>query len=104
MKKKDLLRSFIVGVNYPNVSGFEALELLDARSVIAEVESKLTQEEKVELERADGLFLSNLDKVYKSVTQVADLHEMRKRAGISPSHWWWYIKKLVKTKKATVVR
>lgn len=101
-KKKDLLKSFIVGVNYPNVSGFEALELLDARSAIAEIESKLTKEEKVELEKADSLFLSNVDKLYKSVAQVADLNEMRKRAGIPPSHWWWYIEKLVKTRKANV--
>ena len=103
-KKRDLLKSFTVGVTYPNVSGFEVLELLDSRSAIAEVESKLTQEEKVELERADSLFLSNLDKLYKSVIQVADLHEMRKRARVPPSHWWWYIEKLVKTKKATVGR
>lgn len=101
-KKKDSLKSFIVGVNYPNVSGFEVLELLDARSATAEVESKLTHEEKAELEKADSLFLSNVDKFYKSVTQVANLHEMRKRAGVPPSHWWWYIEKLVKTKKATV--
>jgi hypothetical protein len=77
-KKKDLLKSFIVGVNYPTVSGFEVLELLDARSAIAEFESKLTKKEKAELEEADSLFLSNLDKFYKSVIQVADLDEMRK--------------------------
>ena len=97
-KKKDLLKSFTVGVNYPNVSGFEVLELLDARSAIAEIEGKLTQEEKVELEKADSLFLSNLDKFYKSVSKVADLHEMRKRAGIPPSNWW-YNEKLIKTKR-----
>lgn len=101
-KKKDSLKSFIVGVNYPNVSGFEVLELLDARSAIAEFESGLSEEERAELEKADSLFLSNVDKFYKSISQVADLHEMRKRAGIPPSHWWWYIEKLVKTKKATV--
>lgn len=101
-KKKDSLKSFIVGVNYPNVSGFEILELLDARSAIAEFESDLTEQERAELEKADSLFLSNVDKFYKSISQVADLHEMRKRAGIPPSHWWWYIEKLVKTKKATV--
>ena len=101
-KKKDFLKSFTVGVKYPNASGFEVLELLDARSAIAEFESKLTEEEKAELEKADSLFLSNLDKFYKSVIQVADLYEMRKRAGVPPSHWWWYMEKLVKTKKATV--
>lgn len=98
-KKKDLLGSFIVGVNYPNVSGFEVLELLDARSAIANIENRLTQGEKAELEKADNLFLSNLDKFYKSVVHVANLHEMRKHAGIPPSHWWWYIEKLVKTKE-----
>ncbi len=91
-----------MGVNYPNISGFEVLELLDARSTVAEIESKLTHEEKVELEKADSLFLSNSNKFYKSVTQVADLNEMRKRAGIPPSHWWRYIEKLIKIKKATV--
>ncbi|GEM_PF-6240018 len=100
--KKDLLKSFIVGVSYPTVSGFEVSELLDARSAIAEFEDKLTKEEKAELEKADSLFLSNLDKFYKSVIQVADLDEMRKRAGVPPSHWWWHIERLVKTKEATV--
>ena len=77
-----------MGVNYPNVSGFEVLELLDARIPIAEIEIKLTHEEKVELEKADSFILSNSNKFYKSVTQVADLNETRKRAGIPPSHWW----------------
>ena len=78
------------------------MELLDARSAIAEIENNLTHAEKLEIEKADSLFLSNLDEFYKSITQVADLHEMRKGARIPPSHWWWYIEKLVKSKKATV--
>ena len=101
-KKKDLFESFIDGVNYPDASGFEVLELLDARSAIAEFENTLTNSEKLDLEKADSLFLSNLEKFYKSVTQVANLNEMRNRARVPPSHWWWHIEKLVKSKKATV--
>ncbi|HEX9667206.1 MAG TPA: hypothetical protein VGA95_11710 [Thermodesulfobacteriota bacterium] len=77
-QKKDLLKSFMVRVNYPNVSGFEALELLDVRSSIAEFASKLTKEEKSEPEKAGSLFQSNVKKFYRSVAKVADLHEIRK--------------------------
>ncbi|MCD6468885.1 MAG: hypothetical protein J7L32_06245 [Thermoplasmata archaeon] len=33
--------------------------------------------------------------------QVADLAEMRKRVGTSPSHWWWYLEKLIQVEKVS---
>jgi len=98
-EKGQLLKDYVIGVRHPGVSGFEVLELLDLRSQIAESEAELTGEEREKLEEADGLFLQNAGRLYESLLQVADLVEMRKRAGVAPSHWWWYLDKLLQAEK-----
>ena len=97
-----LLAKFCQGVRYPTVSGFEVLELLDIRSTLAQREAKLSEEGKKRLEEADSLFLQNAQQFYESVTRVANLEEMRKRASVPPSHWWWYLEKLVRAERAAV--
>jgi hypothetical protein len=98
-EKERLLKGYIIGVCHPGASGFEVLELLDLRSKLAELETELTGEEREKLEEADSLFLQNADRFYESLLQVADLVEMRRRAGIVPSHWWWYLDKLLQAEK-----
>ena len=103
MKKQEaLLRSFCQGVLSPQVSGFEVLELLDVRSVLARREVELSEKGRKKLEEADTLFLKNARQFYQSISQVADLEEMRKKGAVSPSHWWWYLEKLVQTEQAAV--
>jgi len=101
--KKDrerLLTSFCRGVAHPDVSGFEVLELLDIRSALAQQEGELSREAKRKLEKADSLFLAHAQQFYATVTEIADLKEMRKKAAIPPSHWWWYLEKLGRVRAA----
>ena len=101
MKEKEhLLASFCQGVCHSKVSGFEVLELLDIRSALAQQEGELSEEARKELEEADSLFLKNARRFYVSMSQVANLEEMRRRAAVSPSHWWWYLEKLVQAEQA----
>lgn len=100
--EEKLLRDYSVSVQHPEVSGFEVLELLDLRSRIAELEAELTEGEKRSLEEADGLFLREAHGLYDKISQVADLAEMRGRVGISPSHWWWYLEKLIQVEKVAL--
>jgi hypothetical protein len=93
---RGLLRYFAGSVRHPEVSGFE---VLDVRSKIAEREGELSPEERKELEAADGTFLRNAGKLCSAICEAADLAEMRERAGASPSHWWWYLDKLVQVER-----
>jgi len=100
-ERRELLREWTEGVRHPDVSGFELLELMDIRSKLAQadLEGSLTLEERRALEEADGLFLRNAKEFYEQIAQVADLEEMRRKAGVSPSHWWWYLEKLSQMEK-----
>lgn len=93
--KSDLLKSYKVAVEYSDVSGFEVLELLDMRSKLSQIENLLTDDEKATLERADKVLLDNLKSFYERIREIGDLPELRKRAKVLPSHWWWYMDKLV---------
>ncbi|MFQ6058000.1 MAG: hypothetical protein ACE5MB_03850 [Anaerolineae bacterium] len=93
---KELIEDYTVDVEFPDVSGFEILEMLDLRSEIAERERELNDEERTILEEADRRFLQNAPLFYASLAAVADLAEMRRRAGAPPSHWWWYPDELVR--------
>jgi len=101
VKKEELLKSYAVGVHHPEVSGFEVLELLDVRSELAKLEANLTDEEKEVLDKADALFLDNVDRFYESLLQVANPIDARRRAEVPPSHWWWYLEKLARVEKIT---
>lgn len=98
-ERERLLRDYSIGVRYPEVSGFEVLELLDLRSRITGLEAELTEDEKRMLEEADSVFLNQASRFYKSLSQVANLAEMREQVGVTPSHWWWYLERLVQAEK-----
>lgn len=88
--KKDrerLLTSFCRGVAHPTVSGFEVLELLDTHSALAHQEGELSGEAKRKLEKDDSLFLARAQQFYATVSEIADLKELRKKVAIPPSHW-----------------
>jgi hypothetical protein len=89
--KSNLLESYKIAVEYPDVSGFEILELLDMRSKLAELEDSLTINEKAILEQADEMLLDNLELFYEKIQEIGYLPELRKRAKALPSHWWWYM-------------
>jgi glutathione synthase/RimK-type ligase-like ATP-grasp enzyme len=101
-EQERLLTVFCRGVRHPQVSGFEVLELLDIRSTLARWEGELSEEQRKKLEEADGVFLKNAGQFYENVAQVANLEEMRKRAIVPPSHWWWYLEKLGPAERAAL--
>jgi hypothetical protein len=93
---RELVEGYAVDVEFPDVSGFEVLEMLDLRSDIAEQERELSDEERTILEEADRRFFQNAPLFYASLAAVADLAKMRHRAGAPPSHWWWYLNELLR--------
>jgi len=95
-----LLADYEAGVGFPQVSGFEILELLDVRSRLALAESQLNAAEKEQLEKADEVFLAQAAEFYEQVAAVADIREMRRRAAIPISHWWWHLEKFSRLEKA----
>lgn len=90
-----LIENYQTSVKYPDVSGFEVLELLDTRSKLAEVEEDLNEDELKTLERADETLLNNLEYFYNQIKEIGNLAEIRKQSNILPSHWWWYLDKFV---------
>ena len=93
--KPNLLNSYKVAVQYPEVSGFEVLEILDMRSNLARFENGLTVNEKESLEEADEILFDNLKAFYETIQEIGHLPEFRKRAKALPSHWWWHMEKIV---------
>lgn len=91
-----LVQRYATSVRFPDVSGFEALDLLRLRSRLAEVEQDLTSAECATLEAADVTFLHNAPTFYRQVSEVATLEPLRKEAGVRPSHWWWYLDSLTR--------
>lgn len=86
-----LIEQYARGVSETRVSGFEVLELLDIRSRIAELEKEASATERQRIEIADRQFFQNASTFAQSIQKIADLNEMRARANVPPSHWWWYV-------------
>lgn len=96
---KKWLDNYTVSVKFPAVSGFEILEMLQARSHLAQIEGSLGATERAELESADATFLAHAKQFYASLTEIADLNDLRAKMNTLPSHWWWYLDKLVQGKQ-----
>jgi hypothetical protein len=91
---QQVLEHYVKAVQFPEVSGFEVLELLDMRSRLAVREGELDAAQRAQLEDADDVFLRHAPLFYESVAALGDLNELRHRAGAACSHWWWYLEKL----------
>lgn len=91
---QQLLKYYVKAVQFPEASGFEVLELLDVRSRLAEREHKLDETQRAQLEDADSVFLHHAPMFYESVAALGNLSDLRRRAAVSCSHWWWYLEKL----------
>jgi len=89
-----LIEDYATSVRFPDVSGFEILDLLRLRSRIAELEPELTSPDRAALEAADAAFLHNAQTLYRHLSEVATLDALRKEAHVLPSHWWWYLDSL----------
>lgn len=92
MERFDKLIDYLwEALQHPEVSGFELLEYLDARSRLALQEPLLKQSERTRVEAIDRRFLRHAPKWLQSIELVCDLAEMRQKARVLPSHWWWYL-------------
>ncbi|NUO80275.1 hypothetical protein HUU05_09385 [candidate division KSB1 bacterium] len=96
---KRWLANYTVSVNFPSVSGFEIVEMLQARSHLAVLENKLSASERSEIEAADALFLEHAQEFYAGLSEITDLSELRTRMNALPSHWWWHLDKLVQSRR-----
>jgi len=94
--------NYIVSVKFPTVSGFEVLEMLEARTHLALVEPRLSKAERTDLESADATFLAHANEFYASLAEIAELGALRVQMNTLPSHWWWYLDKLVQNNRKAV--
>lgn len=90
-KSEKLIKYLSDSILQPDVSGFEILELLDIRSQLAVREPILSDTGKRRLEKLDRQLTRLSDTWLARISEVADLTDMRKRAHVLPSHWWWYL-------------
>ena len=97
-----LLEYYVKAVQFPEISGFEVLELLDVRSRLATEESELDEAQRAQLEDADSVFLRYTPMLYERVIALGDLAHLRRRAAVPCSHWWWYLEKLAQRESIKV--
>ena len=90
-KSKDLMDFISGAIDHLDVSGFEVLEILDVRSRLASREPLLDEPDRARLEGLDRQLLQMADSLMECISEVANLAEMRRRAHVLPSHWWWYL-------------
>ena len=92
-----LLKQYVEDVRHPEVSGFELLDLLSTRSALVEGEMHLSSTERRRLEKADARLLAAASILLARLSEIAPLPELRRRANVPPSHWWWYLDLLQQT-------
>ncbi len=103
LKSKELMDYLNKSLFHPDVSGFELLEILDIRSQLAFREPLMDDNEKIELEKFDRQLSRFADYWAACISEVADLAEMRKRAHVLPSHWWWYLNERIFRKQEAAI-
>lgn len=102
-RSQKMMKYLSEGMDHPDVSGFELLELLDLRSKLASREPLFNGKDKIRLEKLDRRLMDMADLWLERISEVADLIDMRQRAHILPSHWWWYLDEITKGKKKLAV-
>ena len=89
-------------LKHPDVSGFELLEMLDIRSQLSAREPILSDDDKRELETLDRQLLASARFWVRRISEIGDLSQMRKKAHVLPSHWWWYLDEIVSRKQEAI--
>ena len=98
-RSRDLMDYLSETMNHTDVSGFELLEILDVRSRLATREPLLNDEDKTQLESLDRTLVEMAEVLLERISEVADLAEMRHRAHVLPSHWWWYLDQIASLRR-----
>ena len=92
----ELLKNYLVDVDYPEVSGIEHLQMLETRSQLAKVEPTLSVTERQALAEADHQLATQADKFLMELNRFVDLAQERRRRQPGPDEWWWYLDILVR--------
>ena len=92
----ELLKNYLVDVDYPEASGIEHLQMLETRSQLAKVESDLSATEREALAKADRRLAAQADKFLLELNRFVDLAQERRRRQPGPEEWWWYLDILVR--------
>lgn len=94
-RSRELIEYLVQALQHSDVSGFEVLEFLDVRSRLAIQEPLLSQDDRCQLEDIDRKLLQACPSWLERILEIGDLVEMRHRARVLPSHWWWYLDEIV---------
>jgi hypothetical protein len=90
-----LLKQYQNEVEFPDVSGFEHLQMLDIRDELEEIKSELSGPELEVLNITDQRFLEQATAFHAQLASVTDLAYEREQRNPPPTHWWWYLDVLV---------
>jgi hypothetical protein len=85
------LKSYSVGVESPNVSGFEHLNTLMCRDKLSGLAESLTRKEKEQLMEADQRLIEQAATFFSELQRVTSLEYERQQRRVPPTHWWWYL-------------
>ena len=86
-----LIRGYQAGVQHPEVSGMEHLQLLQVRSKLADILHELSKVEQAQIAQADQILLANANAFWEAINEIADLDAWRIQGNIPHDHWWWYL-------------
>jgi hypothetical protein len=91
MKYDELIHDYEVDVEFPEVSGIEHLDMLLARSDIANIEQELTEEQRQRVSNADQQLIEHAQQFYEAIQRIASLEQWRQQHNVHVTHWWWYL-------------
>lgn len=98
------LSAYEAGVDFPDVSGMEHLEMFMTRSELHRVEDQLTAEQQIRLANADKRLLQRAHLFYQTIQTIADLARWREtETDVTPEHWWWYLDVVAKLPAGAVI-
>ena len=92
---EQLLVAYEVGVEDPEISGMEHLDMLLTRSELAKMNDQLSSRQSARLLKADGQLAQQAEAFYRAITRVADLQSWREQEQAPTEQWWWYLDVLV---------
>lgn len=88
---EQLLTAYEVGVEDPEISGMEHLDMLLTRSALAEAADSLSEAQRERLKQADVQLAQQAAAFYGAISRIADLQSWREQEKAPASHWWWYL-------------
>ena len=86
-----LLKHYQLEVEFPDVSGFEHLQMLDIRDDLEEIKDNLSASERKALLEADRRLLEQALAFESQLAQITTLASERAQRQPPASHWWWYL-------------